>query len=111
MWFVAPTPIGPFSAPITAGKVSTGMVAHTSGFDLNADPSTGDAWQQAVDPNAPAFAPVTVGAGKTGSLKLTITPSGRRGRVVRGTLYVDDFSQFLTFGNELLAIPYEYTVG
>ncbi len=111
VWFVAPTPIGPFSAPITAGKVSTGMVAHTSGFDLNADPSTGDAWQQAVDPNAPAFAPVTVGAGKTGSLKLTITPSGRRGRVVRGTLYVDDFSQFLTFGNELLAIPYEYTVG
>jgi hypothetical protein len=111
VWFVAPTPVGPFSAPITPGKVSTGMVARTKGFDFDATPASGDVWQQAVDPNAPAFAPVTVGAGKTGSLKVTLTPSGRRGKVVRGTLYVDDFSTFLTFGNELLAIPYEYTVG
>ena len=55
--------------------------------------------------------PVTVKPGKTGTLKLTITPSGHRGDVVHGTLYVDTFSSFLFFGNELLAIPYEYTVG
>jgi hypothetical protein len=111
IWFIAPTPIGPFSAPITAGKVSTGMVAHTRGFDFDADPSTGDVWQQTVDLNAAAFKPVTVRPGKTGTLSVTITPSGRRGAVVHGTLYVDEFSNFLTFGNELVAIPYTYSVG
>jgi hypothetical protein len=30
---------------------------------------------------------------------------------VRGTLFVDSFSNFLLSGNEQLAIPYEYTVG
>jgi hypothetical protein len=63
------------------------------------------------DLNAPAFNPVTVKPGKTGTLKLTITPSGHPGDVVHGTLYVDAFSSFLFFGNELLAIPYEYSVG
>jgi hypothetical protein len=111
IWFIAPTAVGPFSAPITAGTVSTGLVARTAGFDLDADPSTGDAFLQTVDPNAAAFKPVTVGPGKTGTLRVTITPSGRRGTVVRGTLFVDDFSSFLAFGNELLAIPYQYSVG
>ena len=110
IWFIAPTAVGPFSAPITAGTVSTGLVARTAGFDLDADPSTGDAFLQAVDPNAAAFKPVTVGPGKTGTLRVTITPRGPRGKVVRGMLFVDDFSNFLTFGNELLAIPYQYTV-
>ena len=111
IWFIAPTAVGPFSAPITAGTVSTGLVARTAGFDLDADPSTGDAFLQTVDPNAAAFKPVTVGPGKTGTLRVTITPSGRRGTVVSGTLFVDDFSNFLAFGNELLAIPYQYTRG
>jgi hypothetical protein len=31
--------------------------------------------------------------------------------VVRGTLYVDDFSLALDFGNELLGIPYKYRIG
>jgi hypothetical protein len=47
---------------------------------------------------------------------VTITPSAPRGTVVRGTLYVDDllagippYNQFS--GNEVDALPYEYTVG
>jgi hypothetical protein len=35
----------------------------------------------------------------------------QRRETVPGTLYVDDLSSALIFGNELLAIPYEYTVG
>src|SRR5262249_48009696 len=73
--------------------------------------ATGDIWQQVVDPNAGPFSPVNVKPGKTGTLEVTITPSGRKGRVVRGTLFVDNISEFLLFGNELLALPYEYTVG
>jgi len=44
-------------------------------------------------------------------MRVTITPSGHRGDVVHGTLYVDEFSNFLTFGNELLAIPHAYSAG
>jgi len=49
--------------------------------------------------------------GKTATMSVTITPSGHRGDVVHGTLYVDEFSNFLTFGNELLAIPHAYSAG
>lgn len=49
--------------------------------------------------------------GQRGKLALTITPSGRKGRTVRGTLFVDVFSNALDLGGELVALPYEYTVG
>jgi hypothetical protein len=110
-WFIAPDLIGPFAGPVAPQKVSVGMLVRTRGFDLDASPATGDIWENTVDPNADGFNPVTVKPGKTGNLKVTITPSGRSGRVVRGTLFVDNFSSFVTFGNELLAIPYEYSVG
>jgi hypothetical protein len=111
IWFIAPDPIGPFDGPGGQGTVNTGMVAHTRAFDLDASPSTGDLEQIAVDPNAPDFTPVTVASGQKGTMTVTITPSGRKGRTVRGTLYVDAFSPGLAFTNEVLAIPYEYTVG
>ena len=111
LWDIAPTPVGPFTDPAPTGKVSSGLVAHTRGFDLNAQASTGDLWKGLVDPNDPGFSLVTVAPGQKGKMTVTFTPSGRKGRVVRGTLYVDDFSLDLDFGNELLAIPYEYTVG
>ena len=111
VWFIAPGPIGPFSGPAPAGTVSTGMIAHTLGFDLDTSSSTGNIWQQTADPNAPAFNPVTLAPGQQGKLTLTITPSGRKGRIVRGTLFVDVFSNALDLGGELVALPYAYTVG
>jgi Subtilase family/Peptidase inhibitor I9 len=111
LWSIAPDPIGPFSGPAPAGTVSTALVAHTLGFDLDTSSSTGDIWRQTVDPKAPAFTPVTLAPGQHGKLTLTITPSGRKGRTVRGTLFVDEFNNALTIGGELVALPYEYTVG
>jgi subtilase family protein/peptidase inhibitor I9 len=111
IWFIAPVLVGPFDGPATPGTVSTGMVAHTRRFDLDASPDNGDFEQLKVDPNAPGVALVNVAPGKRGTLTLTVTPSGRPGRTVRGTLYVDALSGALGFTSELLAIPYEYTVG
>ena len=111
LWDIAPDPIGPFNGPAPAGTVSTGMVAHTLGFDLDTGSSTGDLWQQTVDPNAPAFTPVTLAPGQAGKLAFTITPAGRKGRTVRGTLFVDEFTNALDIGGEIVALPYEYTVG
>jgi hypothetical protein len=111
MWDIAPDPVGPFDGPATPGTVSTGMVAHTRRFDLDASPDNGDFEQIKVDPNAPFAGFVNVAPGKRGTLTVTITPSGRPGRTVSGTLYVDAFSNAMGFTSELLAIPYEYTVG
>jgi hypothetical protein len=44
-------------------------------------------------------------------MSLKPRPKGRKGEVVGGTLCVDDFSLALDFGNELLALPYKYTIG
>jgi hypothetical protein len=111
VWFIAPDPIGPFDGPGGQGTVNTGMVAHTRAFDLDASSSTGDLEQIAVDPNAPDFTPVTVAPGEKGTMTAHHYAQWSQGRTVRGTLYVDAFSPGLAFTNEVLAIPYEYTVG
>jgi hypothetical protein len=111
LWGVFPDPIGPFRGPVTRGTASTGMVAHTLGFDVAASPSTGDIWAQSVDPNAASFTPVTLGPGQRGTMTLTITPTAKPGTVVNGTLYVDYFSRAVSVGGELVAFPYEYIVG
>lgn len=111
LWSIAPDPIGPFTAPAAAGTVSTGLVAHTRGFDFSAVPSTGDIWQETVDPSAPNLNPVTLQPGQQGRMTLMITPPAKKGETVRGTLYVDEFNGVLDVGGELVAIPYEYTVG
>ena len=111
LWSIAPDPIGPFTGPAPTGTVSTGLVAHTRGFDLSAAPSTGDIWQQTVNPSAPNLAPLTLRPGQQGQMTVKITPSAQKGRTVRGTLYVDEFNGALDVGGELVALPYEYTVG
>ena len=112
VWFIGPTPAGgPFSAPVPTGTVSTAMLVNTRQFDTDTSSSTGDIWQQTVDPNAADFTPMTLAPGQRGTMILTITPSGKKGKVVNGTLYVDVFSGRLFIGGEVVAIPYQYTIG
>jgi hypothetical protein len=112
LWEIAPTPArGPFGdAGAPKGTVSTAMIAHTLGFDTNTSSSTGDIWQEAVEPSAADFRPLTLQPGQEGTMTLTITPSGRTGRVVRGTLFVDVFSVQLDVGGEVAAVPYRYRI-
>jgi hypothetical protein len=111
VWSLAPDPLGPFSGPAPAGTVSTGMAVSTLGVDPNASPSTGDVEDQTFDPNAGPYNPLTLSPGQSGRMTLTITPSGRRGKRVRGTLFVDVFDSRLDITGEVLALPYEYTIG
>jgi hypothetical protein len=110
IWFVAPAPVGPFAGPAPPGSADVSMVATARPFDDDATPSTGDVWRQAVDPNAP-FTPVTIRPGHHETIEIAFTPHGPRGSVVDGTLFVDDFSAFLGFGDEAAAIPYHYRIG
>ena len=109
-WYISPNLVGPFSGPQT-GSASTAMVAHTKAFDREATTSTNDVWLQSIDSDAPFVDLVRLAPHQTGSMTVTFTPTGPPGRTVRGTLYVDDFDEWQGFGNDILEIPYTYTVG
>jgi hypothetical protein len=91
------------------------MTAQTKAFDQAVTSAAGDLWLQATNPSA-SFSPVTINPGQSVTIDVTITPSAAVGSVVSGDLYVDDYASGVPpdgqlTGDELVAIPYEYTVG
>jgi hypothetical protein len=110
LWLLEADPIGPFNSP-NAGTVNFAAVAHTQAFDPAVTSSTGDHWLAGVLAQPPAFTPVSVDPGGQGTITVTITPSGAPGSVVSGFLYVDDTTVSNAAGDELIAIPYTYTIG
>ncbi len=108
-FFGLPDATGPFTAP-TTGKVNLAAVASTSPFDSAVSASSGDVWAQSVDPNAP-YTPLHLGPGQTGTIRLTITPTAPKGKVVRGFIGVDTFNLGTDAGDELINIPYSYKAG
>jgi subtilisin family serine protease len=106
-----PEPLGPFGAgPITGATVNLAAVANTYVFDPAVSSSSGDAWAQSVDPNAP-YTPVSIAPGGSGTIQVTITPSGRRGRTVHGVIGVDTIRPDTSSGDEVQVIPYTYRIG
>jgi hypothetical protein len=64
----------------------------------------------AADTPPPPTGPITLNPGQTGTIVVTITPSGASGTVVHGTLYIDNFDFLTDGGDELVALPYTYTI-
>jgi hypothetical protein len=113
-WSASPSECGPYSGPAPAGTATTSMTARTKAFDTAVTSTTGDVWLASVNP-AVTFSPITIAPGKTATVTVTITPSAVPGTVVKGTLYVDDVQGAVPpygqeSGDELVALPYEYTV-
>jgi hypothetical protein len=109
-WDIAPDEVGPFTGPAPAATASTAMIARTLGFDSTVTTSTGDAEDEAVNPDDTSYTPLVLEPGQSGSMTATITPpAGARG-VQRGTLYVDVFDNVFGVAGEVLALPYEYRV-
>jgi hypothetical protein len=109
-WTAAPTPLGPTNGPVS-GTATLGASVRTQAFDGTAASSTGDFWAAATQATAPAFTPLLLGPGQSGTITVTISPTGGRGSKVNGVVYVDDFSGYLFGGDELAALPYSYTIG
>jgi hypothetical protein len=115
-WAIAPTEVGPFgTAPAPTENVDTSMLADTPTFDPAVTSSTGDLWLMSIDPTA-MLSTLNVNPGQTSVIHVTITPSGASGTTVSGTLYVDDANR-VDFGelappngNQVAALPYEYTI-
>ncbi len=115
LWEGGPTECGPYAKAAPAATATISMSAVTKAFDTSVSTPQGDLWQLSTDPSA-AFKPITIDPGTSATIKVTITPAGSAGSVVSGHLYVDDavsavppYGQLA--GDELSAIPYEYTIG
>ena len=114
-WVGRPAECGPYPAPAPAGTATLAVSAQTEAFDPAVTSPAGDLWLEAIDPSA-TFTPVTVNPGQTATINVTITPDAASGTVVSGNLYVDVYESGVPpytqlSGDELAAIPYEYTVG
>lgn len=117
VWTLLPSQIGPYETAPTPVPATASMTATTQAFDPAVTSSTGDFWLGALDPSN-RVAPVTVAPGQTAEIAVKIKPTGKH-RVVHGTLYVDDLSLTVLFygtlylqstGNDVVAVPYTYTV-
>lgn len=116
-WYLNPSEIGPYGSggapPATA---SATFSAITQAFDLSVTPSTGDLWT-VYNGLTSNFAPVYLEPGQSAEIPFTITPEGAPGRVVSGSINVDDAFQAnllvgatYSGGDELASIPYSYRV-
>ena len=111
-WVADASLVGPFppgGVPPTSADFIT--VGHCRAFDATITSTTGDIWLTSVDPSPPPFTPLVLQPGQTGTITVTITPTGPPGTVVTGNLFIDDFSNDTGGGDELATIPYTYTVG
>ena len=117
LWSAGPSECGPYLTQAPAGTATISMSATTRAFDPAATSAPGDLWETAVNPGElQTFSPVVIQPGQTAVINVTITPSAAAGTVVSGDLFVDDAESGVPpygqlTGDELAAIPYEYTVG
>ncbi len=108
-WAAEPTAFGPTNGPVK-GSATLSATVRTQQFDPSATADSGDLWLAAVNASAPGLAPLSLAPGQSGTITVTVTPTGIPGTTVRAVVYVDTFSSFLLSGDEVAAIPYSYTL-
>jgi hypothetical protein len=124
LWVVSPFQKGPDGTtalpPVTT---TTSMTATARAFDPSVSSPTGDLWQQSISPGT-VINPYVVEPGQSVTIPVTITPQGKPGSTVTGTIFVDDtslaagdvtwaleaLSPFPT-ASDVAAFPYKYTIG
>jgi hypothetical protein len=116
LWDALPSAAGPYPAEGTPSvKTSMSMVADTQTFDTAVTSSVGDFWRFGVEPlaSSTSYNLFVINPGQTRVIDATFRPDTAVGSVVKGTLYVDDFEDSLSFlaGSQLVTLPYEYKVG
>jgi hypothetical protein len=110
-WDVVPSEIGPYgpAGGLTKNVTMTGVVT-TKKFDTGVSADSGDLWaDQALGTNT--FNPLVLGSGEAGTITLSIKPSASLvGKTVTGFIYLDTFNPNVGTGDEVVRIPYAFTV-
>jgi hypothetical protein len=110
-WVTIPSLIGPYGpagAPTT--PVASTAFALMQPFDASMSPNTGDPWQDLVL-GGTTYSPLILAPGASGTITVTLTPDATAvGSTVSGYLYVDTYNGNSGTGDELVRIPYSYTI-
>jgi hypothetical protein len=118
-WSCPPTLVGPFKKATNGGKFSCAAFALTRTIDDTISATGGNLWDSATDLNSPnAFNPGAahvVQPGASTTLTVHITPSAdSEGETLSGYLSVQtldlNFTTASANGDELIHLPYKYTV-
>jgi hypothetical protein len=111
LWIVIPALIGPYGAagaPTT--PVATSAFAVMKPFDTAVTTDSGDYWTDLILGTS-TFNPLLLGSGAQGTISVTITPdSSQVGQTVSGYIYIDTINPTVGTGDEVVRIPYTYTV-
>jgi hypothetical protein len=112
LWVASPSNIGPYGAagaptlPVTLTAYGT-----IKNFDSAVSADSGDEWADLTLGTA-TFNPLLLPPGEGGIITLTITPDPTQvGKTVTGYVYIDTYNAYAGTGDEVVAIPYSYTVG
>ena len=110
-WLTVPSEIGPYGpagAPTAAASSSAFVLMKP--FDSAASADSGDLWADAVL-GTQTFNPLILAPGQTGTINVTITPDATQtGKTVNGFIYIDTFNPVVNTGDEVVSLPYAYTV-
>jgi Subtilase family/Peptidase inhibitor I9 len=111
LWIVDPALVGPFG-PAGALKAAVSMSAKLSllPFDPAISSDSGDEWADLLLGTS-TFNPLILAPGESGIINVTITPSKKQvGDVVDGAVFIDTYNPVLGTGDEVVRIPYSYSV-
>jgi hypothetical protein len=110
-WIIVPSEIGPYGpggAPFE--PVQTAVYAAMRPFDPSMTADSGDVYPDLTF-GTNTYNPLVLAPGASGIINLTITPDPSQiGQTVKGFVYIDTFSPVTYSGDEVIRIPYEYTI-
>jgi hypothetical protein len=111
VWIAAPSLVGPYGpAGAPTEPVTANAYVLAKGFDSAVSADSGDLWAD-LTLNTATFNPLVLAPGQTGTIHVTITPDPTQvGNVVSGYIYIDTFNPVVSTGDEVVRIPYRYTV-
>jgi Subtilase family len=110
-WYVNPSEIGPYPAAGAPTKpVTMSAAVIMKAFDTAVSADSGDAWADLTFGTS-TFNPAVIAPGEDGPIVLTITPDPSKvGKVVSGYVYIDTYNPNTGTGDEVVRLPYTYTV-
>ena len=110
-WLEVPALIGPYGAA-GAATASAKLTASAllQPFDAAVSADSGDMWKD-LTLGTSTYNPLVVVAGEQGTITLTITPDPTQvGKTITGYVYIDTFSPYAATGDEVVRLPYSYTI-
>jgi len=115
LWELFPSEIGPYGAAgAPTAPIATEAILKLRAFDASASANTGDLWSDVTfgtNTTNGLKNLLVLNPGQTGTINVTITPNPAQiGTNVRGRIFIDTFNTTVNTGDEVVSLPYSYTI-